>query len=376
MARLLGAALALEAVALLALGAAPAQAAVAKVQSGTPLTQTTGSSITPTLGTASTSGNLLVAVIDTGSNTTVTAPAGWVKATSVNLTGTGTTQIWYDTNNAGSITSVHFTLSASDSASAQLSEWSGVEKTTPLDVTSTGTQGSNSTTLAVSATATAANELAIASFATSTGSSGNTFTPASGWTNLESAASVSDTADYKTGAGSGAVSETQTAGTTAKWVGAIATFFGSCGGGSLGLTAPSTATFTTTTLNGASRVLTSNLSFTPNDGTGSESGWNLTGTSTTFTSGTHTLPTTATTATAASAALAAGTCQLPTNSITYPVTLPAATTAPTAVKLYDAAVATGVGTSTLSLTFSLAVPTNVRAGTYTSTWTFSLSSGP
>src|SRR5271165_6701885 len=109
MARLLAAALALEAAALLALAAAPAQAAVANVQSGTPLTQTTGSSITPTLASASTSGNLLVAVIDTGANTTVTAPAGWVKATSVFLSGTGTTQIWYDANNAGAITSVHFT---------------------------------------------------------------------------------------------------------------------------------------------------------------------------------------------------------------------------------------------------------------------------
>jgi hypothetical protein len=88
------------------------------------------------------------------------------------------------------------------------------------------------------------------------------------------------------------------------------------------------------------------------------------------------MPTTATTVTAASAAVAAGTCQLPTNASTYPVTLPAATVAPAAVKLYDAAATTGVGTSTLSLTFSLAVPTNVRAGTYTSTWTFSLASGP
>lgn len=375
-ARLLAVALVVQAAALLSLGVPIAQAAVAKVQSGTALTQTTGTSITPTLASASTAANLLLAVIDTAANTTITAPAGWVKATSVFLTGTGTTQIWYDANNAGAISSVHFTLSASDRASAQLSEWSGVEKNTPLDVTSTATKSTSATTLAVSATATAANELAVTSFATSTGTSGNTFTPASGWTNLESAASVSNTADFKTGAGSGSVSETETAATSAQWVGAIATFYGSCGGGSLGLTAPASGSFPTTTLNGASRTLTTTLSFTPNDATASEAGWNLTGTSTTFTTGSHTLPTTATTVTAGSAALAAGTCQLPTNGIGYPVTLPAATVAPTAVKLYDATATTGLGTSTLTLTLGLAVPTAVHAGAYTSTWTFSLASGP
>ena len=204
-ARLLAVALVVELAALASLGTPVAQAAVAKVQSGTALTQTTGTSITPTLTSASTAGNLLVAVIDTGANTTVSAPAGWVKATSVFLSGTGTTQIWYDANNAGAISSVHFTLSVSDRARAQLSEWSGVEKNTPLDVTSTATKSTNATTLAVAATATAANELAITSFATSTGTSGNTFTPASGWTNLESAATVSDTADWHTGVRSGSV---------------------------------------------------------------------------------------------------------------------------------------------------------------------------
>ncbi len=124
-----------------------------------------------------------------------------------------------------------------------------------------------------------------------------------------------------------AVGPTPTAGTTAKWVGAIATFFGSCGGGSLGLTAPSTATFTTTTLNGASRALTSNLSFTPNDGTGSESGWNLTGTSTTFTLWHAHAADDRDDRDGRQRRLAVGTCQLMSHSVTYPVTLPAATTA-------------------------------------------------
>ena len=361
---------------LLWLGVANASATIVKVQAGTFLSKTAVTSITPTLTAASTAGNLLTAVVSTTANTTVTAPAGWVKATSIFTTGVGSTQIWYDANNAGAISSVVFTLSASGNAVAQLSEWSGVEKVTPLDGTGTTTQTTTSTTVAVSATAAGANELAIASFGASTGTSGNTFTPASGWTNLEPAHTVSDTADYKIGAGSGSVSETETAATTAKWSAAIATFYGTCSGGSLGLTAPSTAPFGSLTLNGTNQSVTANLAFTPSDLTASATGWNMTGTSTTFTAGTHTLPTTATTVTAASAAAVAGTCRLPTNSIGYPVTLPAAATAPTAVKVYNAAANTGLGTSTVTLTFKVAVLPNVFSGAFSSTWTFSIVSGP
>jgi hypothetical protein len=257
-------------------------------------------------------------------------------------------------NNAGGISSVRFTLSATDSAVAQLSEWSGVAAASPLDGTGTATKTTTATTLAVSATAAAANELAITSFGASTGSGGNTFTPAAGWTNLLPAHTVSETGDYKINVGSGSVSETQTAATTAKWAAAIATFYGGCPGGSLALTSPSTATFPGLTLNGSNQSVTTNLAFTPTDSSGSASGWNLTGTSTTFKNGaSKTLPTTATTVTAASAVATAGTCRLPTNAIAYPVTLPAATTAPTAVKLYTP-----------------------RPPTFSSTWTFSLVTGP
>jgi hypothetical protein len=358
-------------------GATTASAAIAEVQAGTVLSQTAVTSITPTLSAASTSGNLLAAIVATGANTTVTAPAGWVKATSVYTSGVGTTQIWYDANNAGAISSVKFTLAASDNAVAQLSEWSGVAKLSPLDVTGTATATSNSTTLAVSATAHAANELAITSFGASTGGSGNTFTPGSGWTNVMPAQAESDTADYKIGAGSGSVSETETAATTAKWAGAIATFYGNCGGGSLSLAAPATAAFAGLTLNGTNQSVTTNLSFTPTDATASSSGWHLTGTSTTFkNAGSKTLPTTATTITAGSVAATSSTCRLPTNAITYPVTLPAATVAPTAVKLYNSAAATGLGPSTVTLTAKLSVLPNSYNGAFSSTWTFSLVSGP
>ena len=173
------------------------------------------------------------------------------------------------------------------------------------------------------------------------------------------------------------MSETETAVTSAKWVGAIATFYGNCGGGSLALAAPATAAFGSLAINGTNQSVTTSLSFTPTDATASSSGWNLTGTSTTFTNaGSKTLPTTATTITAGSVAATASTCRLPTNAITYPVTLPAAPVAPTAVKLYNAAAATGLGPSTVTLTAKLSVAPNSYNGVYSSTWTFSLISGP
>jgi hypothetical protein len=116
---------------------------------------------------------------------------------------------------------------------------------------------------------------------------------------------------------------------------------------------------------------------TPNDMTGGGAGWNVQATSTTFTAGTgKSLPTTATQVTGASAVASTGNCSLPTNSVSYPVTVPAATTAPTPVKVYRSAVATGGGPLTLNLTLQLAIPANTKVGSYASTVTFSIASGP
>ena len=85
---------------------------------------------------------------------------------------------------------------------------------------------------------------------------------------------------------------------------------------------------------------------------------------------------TATTITGASGSPASGNCSLPTNSITYPVTLPAGTTPPTAADLFDAGLNTGEGPTNVTLTANVAVPANAVAGTYSSTWSLSMSSGP
>ncbi len=146
-------------------------------------------------------------------------------------------------------------------------------------------------------------------------------------------------------------------------------------------TPAATLTFPTTTLNGANRTITTTLPFDIGDATGSGLGWNVTATSTTFTSTTHTLPTTATTVQTAPTAtcdVGATGCTTATTTVTYPYTLPAAATAPTATKLFNASANTGLGNQTFTPTWTLAIPANAIASAtaYTSTWTFSLVSGP
>ena len=163
-----------------------------------------------------------------------------------------------------------------------------------------------------------------------------------------------------------------------KSVGAGGTIRGysGCAGGGLNLTPPSTLSWPSTALNGRDQTVGATLTLAPNDATGSGNGWNLTATSTTFRAGINTLPTTAATITAATATAGTNNCTLPTNSVAYPLTVPAASTAPTAVKIYDAAVAGGAGPTNVALTTSLGIPGNARSGAYTSTWTLTLASGP
>jgi len=134
------------------------------------------------------------------------------------------------------------------------------------------------------------------------------------------------------------------------------------------------------TLDGTDQTPSYTLPMSVNDYTGSGTGWNVTITSTTFSTGggsPHLLSTTASTATGVSASCAGGaTCTAPTNSIGYPFSVPAGSTAPTAVKLFNAAANTGMGGFTVTPTVQVAIPANTYAGTYTSIVTVAVVSGP
>jgi WxL domain surface cell wall-binding len=151
--------------------------------------------------------------------------------------------------------------------------------------------------------------------------------------------------------------------------------------GTLGFaTTPGAVTFPATALNGQNKTVTYTQPLDIADASGSGAGWNITATSTTFTSGSHTLSAGATTVDSAPAAPTCDanvTCTVGgATTASFPYTLPAAATAPTATKLYNAPANTGMGDQTVSPTWTLAIPGNAYAGSYTSTWILSLVSGP
>ena len=146
---------------------------------------------------------------------------------------------------------------------------------------------------------------------------------------------------------------------------------------------PTSVSATAVNLNGTNKTTTYSLGLTvantPSGGNGA--GWNLTITSTTFTSGSHTLSTTASTINAAPTAACNSGCPVsPTNTISYPMTVPAGSSPPAAVKFFDATAGTGKNTGsgsyTITPTITIAIPANTFAGTYTSTVNVTIVSGP
>jgi hypothetical protein len=152
----------------------------------------------------------------------------------------------------------------------------------------------------------------------------------------------------------------------------------------LAITAPASAGFAVTstatpgfsvTLSGANQTGSYTMPLTAdNSGLGSSlTGWNLTVSSTQFaTGGGRTLSAGASTITAVSSVCASVCVTNPTNSVTYPLALPVGSSA----KFFNAASATGIGTFTITPSVNVAVPANAYAGSYTSTLTVSLVSGP
>lgn len=139
---------------------------------------------------------------------------------------------------------------------------------------------------------------------------------------------------------------------------------------------PSSVSFGSSSLSGSDLTLTAPVSLTVDDQTTTDgatsAGWNLSLHATQFTSGGNTLPSTALRVTSASSADAGGRCAAPVNPVGYPVIVPASTT----TKIYAASVNSGRGASTVTLGMGLVVPGGSRSGSYSSTWTYTLTSGP
>ena len=133
------------------------------------------------------------------------------------------------------------------------------------------------------------------------------------------------------------------------------------------------------TLTGTDKNPTYTAPLQANDETGSGNGWNLTVTSTQFSTGgatPRTLSATASSVLSVTSACAQGTCTNPTNGTSYPVVVPAGSSPPTPVKFYSAAANTGMGDFTMTPTVRVNIPANAYAGSYSSTLTVAVVSGP
>lgn len=161
-------------------------------------------------------------------------------------------------------------------------------------------------------------------------------------------------------------------------LGATATATGTLSGSTLSLTTSATPSFTAD-LDSGDSTPTFQVPLTIQDTRGTGTGWNATITSTQYKTGggsPSTLATNSSTLTGVTSVCASGTCTNPTNAITYPIAVPAGATAPTAVKFFNAAASTGMGKFTNTPTIGVFVPQSSLAGTYTSTLTISIVSGP
>jgi WxL domain surface cell wall-binding len=166
--------------------------------------------------------------------------------------------------------------------------------------------------------------------------------------------------------------------------------------GQLALVSPSSLSWSLT-LNGQNQSVVdlrgADQQFSVTDTTGSGAGWHVTASATTLTSGTDSLPTAGTLvytgSLVSSAAVSAptsscvGTCTLPVDRATYPVVITTAASSPPASTIYDAAAGSGLGAVTIGAAGSadpggwwVAVPANTFRGTYTSTITLAIVTGP
>jgi hypothetical protein len=105
-------------------------------------------------------------------------------------------------------------------------------------------------------------------------------------------------------------------------------------------------------------------------------GWNVTLTSTIFSTGIRTLAANGSSITGVTSVCSGVCTSNPSNSISYPVGVPAGSSPPPAVKIFNSASATGIGTFTVTPTVRVAVPANAYAGAYSSTLALALVSGP
>lgn len=360
--------------------AGTARAAIAFVSQSS--AQTSGSGATSLTinkpGTVA-AGEIEIATISMASTTTITPPSGWTQLIDTQVgTSLRQTSFWHIATSSEA--NAAWSFGATVQAAGGISVYSGVDTTTIVDVAaaSTGTSGTSATAPSVTTTYAGDLVIGVASF-----NNAGSLTAASGTTSRFTAKGsssptiLSEDATQSTAGTTTARTITDNTSSTA-WVGQTIALKAASATGVLSASSSATPAFTASLDTGDSTPtytvpLTTVASVSP------PPGWNETITSTTFSTGTHSLSTSASTIGAAPTVAcntAYANCVAATNAVPYPVNVPAGSTAPTAVKFVDAASATGAGVFTVTPTITVSVPQNSFAGTYTSTVTIAIVSGP
>lgn len=302
-------------------------------------------------------------------------PSGWTEIASLSDASAGT---WMKLATAGDI-GASWTFASMAGFATQVTgtivAFSGADPAAPLGngATSTGT----ATTFALP-TVVAARAGSLRYMAASTTGNGNA--SFSGGTELcdvaGSGASIANAWEAMGIGSAPARTATETASGTSLAQSLVIQPTSTCATGSRALGAPATVSFPSVALDGTNKTVSTTAPLSITDGSDTGAGWNLSVTSTTFTNGTRTLPTTATTVTGAALTTGSPNCAPLSSSVGYPLTLPAGSPAPSATRVLNAAIGTGIGATVVDLGVSLAIPARAYLGTYTSTWTFTIASGP
>jgi hypothetical protein len=359
------------------LAPAPARAAIAFVAASKAENGGGATSLSIAKPSGVVEGGVMVATVTAAGTGSITTPSGWTVIK--NVAGTALRQVtYYKVAGASEAASYSWSLGSNRAASGGIVDYSGVNQTVPVDATASAT-GESGNAAVPSVTTSAVNDLvlAVTSFAAAT-----TVTPDASTTerfDVGSSSNTTEVADFAQAEAGATGAKTATpAISSGAWIAQT-----------IALRDASQATLSATTiavpsfsanLNSGDQAKTFTVPLTVSDtrtGASAGLGWNTTVTSTQFSNGAKKLPATVSTITATSSSCAnGGLCTNPTNSITYPLAVPAGAEPPTAVKFYSAAVGTGKGVFTLTPTVSVLVPQNSYTGTYTSTLTLSIVSGP
>jgi hypothetical protein len=355
-----------------------ARAAISYATSSTAMTPPLGaSSLTLPAPVGLAAGEVEIATISLAGQATISPPPGWAQVIDTEE-GTALHQASFSHVAGPKEGGALFTFSAATTAAGGIAAYSGVDTSAIVDASAAQTgSGTTATIPSVSAGYAGDLVLGVGSFA-----AGATLTAGSGTTKRYSALAspASGPALLAQDATSAAAGPTaaQSIGSSlaAGWVGQAIALKAAGAAGTLSVSTSATPSFTAD-LNAGDQSPSYPLPLSVTATTSPPPGWNLTITSTQFSNATATLAANASQiASAPTVSCTGSSCTAPSNAISYPVTIPAGATPPAPVKFFDAAAGTGAGSFTITPAVTVFVPQNSYAGTYTSTLTISIASGP